>query len=36
MLFKAWRTGSLQAQDLPEPALLGANDKGVIRTKPGR
>ncbi|KAK0726480.1 P-loop containing nucleoside triphosphate hydrolase protein [Apiosordaria backusii] len=35
MLFKAWRTGSLQSQDVPEPALLSAADKRVIRTKPG-
>ncbi|KAJ4290019.1 hypothetical protein N0V88_006820 [Collariella sp. IMI 366227] len=34
MLFKAWRTGSLQSQDIPEPVLLSAADKRVIRTKP--
>ncbi|KAK4645972.1 hypothetical protein QC761_0038010 [Podospora bellae-mahoneyi] len=33
MLFKAWRTGSLQSRDVPEPALLSAADKLVIRTK---
>ncbi len=36
ILFKAWRTGSLQSQDVPEPALLSAADNRVIRTKPGR
>jgi hypothetical protein len=36
MLFKAWRTGSLQTQDVPEPALLSAADERVIRTKPVR
>lgn len=31
MLFKAWRTGSLESRHVPEPALLTAADKGVIR-----
>ncbi|KAK4171731.1 putative ATP-dependent bile acid permease [Triangularia setosa] len=35
MLFKAWCTGSLQSQDVPEPALLSTADKRVFRTKPG-
>jgi hypothetical protein len=36
MLFKAWRSGSLRSQDLPEPALLSVADERVIRTKPVR
>jgi hypothetical protein len=35
MLFKAWRTGSLLSQDVPEPGLFSAADERVIRTKPG-
>lgn len=38
MLLRAWRAGSLQSQDVPEPpALLSAADKRVIQTtKKGR